>query len=112
MLRSPATYPDTYCWYILAGVLDIALTWVVLSLGGSEVNIIAQRAIELGGHWGLILLKLSSVVLVIFICEHITRRQPRVARRLAVAAVAISAFPPVMASAQLALYAAGAFDLH
>lgn len=89
-----ALYPDHYAWYILASSLDIMLTYLIIwGLGGREVNAIAQKFIDALGHWGLILLKFSTVLLVIAICEVIGRRKFVLGRRLAVAAICISALP-------------------
>lgn len=89
-------------------MLDILLTWLILHLGGQEVNAIAQAAIVFAGHWGLIALKMVSIALVIVICEYIGRRDAQrqtLARRLATFAIAVSAFPPTFAVMQLAVLA-------
>lgn len=89
-----ALYPNHYAWYILASSLDIMMTYLIIwGLGGREVNAVAQRFIHLLGHWGLILLKFSTVLLVIVICEFIGRRRFDWGRRLAIAAICISALP-------------------
>lgn len=100
-------FPNQYAWYLLACALDIMLTVTILEhLHGREVNAVAQRAIELGGHWGLIGLKFASAVLVVSICEYVGRRKRRVGERVAGLAVAISAAPCVLALAQIALLSA------
>ena len=69
-LRRGVLYPDHYCWYILAGAVDIMLTHLILErFGGWEVNRIADRLIQMMGLWGLILLKFSTVIVVVVICE-------------------------------------------
>ncbi len=104
LTRSASLYPDQYAWLLLVSCLDIMLTWVILHLGGREVNGIAHRAIEFAGHWGLIGLKLACVIVVIAICETIGRREMNKGKRLSEWAIAISAFPVVAALVQLALY--------
>ena len=46
-LRSRALYPNTYAWFVLAASLDIMLTYVIVySLGGREVNAIANELLQ------------------------------------------------------------------
>jgi uncharacterized membrane protein len=99
----PVLYPDQYAWYIFASALDIMVTVTVLvHLGAREVNMLAQRSIDLFGTWGLIGLKFLSVVLVVGICEFVGRRRPRAGRRLATAAILISLVPVFSAIIQAA----------
>ncbi len=100
--RTAVHLPNHYAWFIAVGTLDLILTYVVLRLGGIEVNAVAARAIEVGGLWGLIALKFASVILVVLICEMVAERRPATARRLAVFAIAASALPVLVASGQLA----------
>lgn len=95
-------YPDQYFWYILVGILDIVVTYVVLLLGGSEVNSIANQALHAFGHWGLVGIKFASIAVVVLICEFIGRRRGTIGRTLAITAVGISAAPPAIGLAQLA----------
>jgi uncharacterized membrane protein len=99
----PVLYPDQYAWYIFASALDIMVTITVLvHLGAREVNMLAQRSIELFGTWGLIGLKFLSVILVVGICEFVGRRRPRAGKRLATAAILISLVPVFSAIIQAA----------
>ena len=98
-------YPNLYLAFILLGAFDILLTTVILSLGGSEVNVIAQRAMDIAGLHGLVSLKFASVIAVVLICEALARRGDRAraaSRRLAEWAVAISTIPVAVALVQLA----------
>ena len=96
-------YPDRYAWYVLVSALDIMLTVTLLvHLGAREVNMLAQRSIELFGTWGLIGLKFFSVVLVVAICEWVGRVRIASGRRLATAAIFISLFPVTAAVVQVA----------
>jgi len=93
-LCSYARYPNHYIWYVLASSIDIMLTYLIVwQLGGREANAIAKKFIDLLDHWGLILLKFSTVLLVIAICEFVGSRNDRVGRRLAIAAICLSALP-------------------
>jgi hypothetical protein len=92
--RHHVLYPNLYLWYILASSIDIMLTYVIIyGLGGREVNGVANNLLHQFGHWGLIGLKYATVVLVVAICEIVGRRNLAFGRKLAVAAIVISAFP-------------------
>ena len=105
VLRRPVLYPELYPWLILVASLDIMLTWVCLSLGGSEFNPIAARFIDIGGLAGAILLKFTCVIVVVLACEEIGRRRSQMGRRLGGVAVALNALPVTAALAQLGAYA-------
>ena len=93
-LRNRALYPDHYVWYVFAATLDIVVTYVIVwGLGGRELNRVAWSLVERFDHWGLIGLKFASVIVVVLICETVGRRNERWGRRLAVAAVVLSALP-------------------
>lgn len=104
--RPSVAHPDAYCWLVFFGALDVICTWIVLQVGGAEVNPLADTLISVGGHWGLIALKFTMAAVVIVICEHIAPRRPRASRRLADGAVAISTVPVALAMAQLAMHVA------
>lgn len=94
VLWKRALYPDHYAWYILASSLDVMVTYFIIwRLGGREVNAVANHLVQQYGHWGLIMLKFSSIVLVVAICEWVGRQRELRGRRLATAAVVISALP-------------------
>jgi uncharacterized membrane protein len=102
--KRPVLYPNLYAWYVLVAALDIMITVTLLvHLGAHEVNMIAQRSIELFGTWGLIGLKFASVLLVIAICEYVGRIRARTGRSLAIAAIFISLFPIFAAALQVLL---------
>lgn len=100
--RRPVAYPDQYCWFVLAGALDLTLTWVVLHLGGVEVNPVAHGVLRLGGLWGLVTLKFSAAVVVIVVCEALSQRHHERGRWLATASAVVSFIPPAFALAQIA----------
>jgi uncharacterized membrane protein len=100
--RRPVLYPDRYAWYILASVMDIAVTVsVLIHYGAREVNSIAQASIELFGTWGLIGLKFLTLVIVIAICEYVGRRHERLGRVLATIAIGASLTPVLAATVQV-----------
>ncbi|MEM8756653.1 MAG: DUF5658 family protein [Planctomycetota bacterium] len=91
-------YPNHYLWLVFVGMLDVIMTTVIIGqLGGHEVNPVAQWFIDLCDVWGLLMLKCSTLILVVTCCETIGRTQPTTARRLARAGIAISAAPVVIA---------------
>ncbi|MGB2984528.1 MAG: DUF5658 family protein, partial [Phycisphaerae bacterium] len=60
---------------------------------GHEVNPLADAIIKhMGFNWTIVF-KLALIVLVIVICEVVGRRNDRTGRKLAIAAVVISAVP-------------------
>lgn len=106
-LRLPQMrYPNEYVWFLLFSSMDIMLTWVILSLGGSEVNPIAAAVIDGWGLPGAICFKFSLILMVILICEIISRGKHRVGRNLAQLAVVVSAIPVVYSMSLLAWHIA------
>jgi hypothetical protein len=106
MLDKPILYPSVYRWVILAASLDVICTWIILMLGGVELNAIARRVIEAGGLPGMLALKFGVIASVVVICEYIGRRQNHAGRRLAVAALALNAFPAAVGASQLGVHSA------
>lgn len=88
-------YPVLYVWFVVVSSADIVLTWLVLGLGGREINPVAAAVID---HWGLpgaIAFKFSLMLMVIVLCEVIGRTRDSTARRLAGWSVGVSALAPV-----------------
>jgi Domain of unknown function (DUF5658) len=101
-LKSVATFPDAYAWYVLACALDLMLTLTVIArFGAREVNAVAEAAIAAGGHSGLIALKVGSMGVVIVVCELIARRNVKAASRVAEWAVVVAALPVILTMAQI-----------
>ncbi len=96
-------YPKAYKWFVLFSAADVVLTWLILQLGGTEVNVIADTVIATGGLRAILIYKFSLAVTVVLICEVIGRRRPRTGRRLASVAVAVAALPVVISIAQLVM---------
>lgn len=99
----PMLFPGPYKWFVYASALDVLLTWLILLLGGSEVNVLADAVIAFSGLRGILIYKFCLVVLVVVICEIVGRRRPRVGRNLARGAVVITASPVVLSIIQLLL---------
>lgn len=97
-------FPVGYSWLVLAGSLDVIMTYLMLNLGATEVNAIADRAIRAGGLWGLIALKFVAIAVVLGICEYVGRRRLRAARSLVGAGVALNFMPVALSMAQLAYF--------
>lgn len=95
--QSPALYQNTYVWLVFVSALDIMMTWVVLHLGGREVNGLADAVIRRFDLPGLVLFKFAFIILVIGICEIVGRRNDVLGRRLAEGSVAITCVPVLLA---------------
>jgi len=106
MMHSPqrpraCRYPDAYLWLVFAACLDIMLTWIILWRGGREVNILANLILQHFDIGGFVAFKLTFIVLFILICEALGRRSADAGRNLAWFAVAMNAFPVMVALAML-----------
>lgn len=110
--RRAVLYPDIYVWFVLLASLDIMLTWVILWLGGHEVNVFANWIIRFGGLPGMAAFKFGCVVLFITICEVVGRRRENLGRPLALWAVVLNAVPVLVALVHLASFAFGPADAH
>lgn len=99
--QAHALYPQAYTWYVFLSALDLMLTWVILHLGGREVNVLADWVIARFNLPGLVAFKFLLVVLVVILCELVGRRRPGTGRRLARWAVVLSAVPVLVAAAHL-----------
>lgn len=94
-------YRRAYKWFIMASALDIVLTWLILQLGGEEVNALADTVIKYAGLNGMVIYKFCLMVFVVILCEVVGRRRPRLGRNLARASVVITAMPVVFSIVQL-----------
>ena len=97
-------FQDHYVWFVLLASLDIMLTWVVLTLGGQEVNVLADSILQHRGLPGLIVYKFALVVFVVVMCEQVGRKRRKTGRSLAEWSIAISTIPLVVALVQIALW--------
>lgn len=97
-------FPAAYSWLVLAGSLDVIMTYLMLNLGATEVNAVANHALRLAGLWGLIALKFTVIAGVLWICEFVGRRRRSTARSLVSAGVALNFLPVVFSFAQLTLF--------
>ena len=88
-------YQTGYVWFIFVSSLDIMLTWLILSKGGSEVNPVAKVVIDSWGLLGAIGFKFALALFVIVTCEIIGRKRDRLGRNLIIFAIGISAVPVV-----------------
>jgi hypothetical protein len=103
-LPESVLFPVGYSWLVLAGSLDVIMTYLMLNLGAIEVNLIADRAIQAAGLWGLIALKFMALAIVLAICEFIGRRRLSTARSLVGAGVVLNFAPVALSIAQLAYF--------
>lgn len=103
-IARPVRYPKLYPWFVLLASLDVVLTWMLLGLGGREANMLAAQIITGAGLTGAVALKAASVLTVVLICEVVGRRHDQAGRRLAFAAVGLSALPVAIGAAGLVEY--------
>jgi len=106
MLYAPILYPKTYAAFLLVAAMDVICTWVVLSLGGREVNAVANMFLQRWDVHGLLALKFGVCVMVLVMCEFIGRRRPQAAVRLAMAAIVLNIFPVVVGTSQVVRFLA------
>lgn len=104
MLKQPILYPRIYPWYLLMACLDVVLTWLVLRMGGVELNTVAAWFITRHDVQGMVFLKFGTVFFVLIACERIGRVHDAAGRRLAFFAVLVNCIPVVMAVTQLGMY--------
>lgn len=95
--RRPMLYQNAYTWLVFVSAMDIMMTWVVLHSGGYEANALANVVLQNHGLPGLVIYKFAFITLAIVICEVVGRRQPATGRKLAVASVALTCVPVVLA---------------
>ncbi len=89
-------FPYAYLAFVVVSSLDLMLTYIVLLLGGIELNPVANAVLQSPASFhGLIVYKFLLVALVILICEFIGRHTHHTARRLSTLAIGISSFPVV-----------------
>lgn len=95
-------YEPHYLWFIFVSSLDLMMTWVILYLGGREVNPLAKHVLDTFGMNGMVVYKMALVVLVIILCEWVGRKSLHAGRRLATAGVAVTCIPVVLSFLLLA----------
>jgi hypothetical protein len=100
-------YPAHYPWLLALATLDITLTTLVLSLGGSELNPVANLVIMRTGIPGMAALKAAAILLVVAICERLWRSHPDLGRRIATLGIAANTVPVAVGSVYIAEYTAG-----
>ncbi|MGH7243730.1 MAG: DUF5658 family protein [Phycisphaerales bacterium] len=101
MLYAPILYPKTYAAFLVVAAMDVICTWIVLALGGREINAFANMFLQRWDVHGLLALKFSVCVMVLLTCEFVGRRRPETAVRLAIAALVLNIFPVVVGAIQL-----------
>ena len=97
-------YPHAYVALLAVSFLDVAFTWIILSLGGQEINPVMRIVLLAHGLPGMVLFKFAVVLLVVVLCEEVGRRHFIKGRRLIRTAVGISMLPVFAAIVQLVLY--------
>ncbi|QQE11099.1 hypothetical protein JD969_16590 [Planctomycetota bacterium] len=104
MGQPDVAYPNYYVWLVLVSSLDIMMTWIILFVGGSEANPIAESVINMWGLGGMIAFKFALVIFFIVMCEWISRKKKETGRLLASCGIMISAFPSILAAGYLIIH--------
>ena len=94
-------YPKIYVWYLFISTLDLIFTWIILHVGGAEMNFLADWVIGRFDLPGIVVFKYGLVLLVITICEIVGRTDFRRGKHLGEWAVGLTFIPVVMALYQL-----------
>jgi hypothetical protein len=94
-------YPKLYVWYVFISTMDLILTWIILHIGGSEENFLADWVIARFDLPGVVVFKYGLVLMVISICEIIGRNSYRRGKHLGEWAVGLTFIPVVVAVYQL-----------
>lgn len=102
-------YPRLYTWVVFLASMDIIMTWVILHMGGSEVNALAATVIERWGLVGMIVLKFVSIIAVVLISEFVGRRKHTTGRWLVMATIVISVLPVTLSFALLVRFVHGPY---
>ena len=89
------------CWLVLAAAIDIAVTMVVLALGGDEANPLAKDLLGGFGMPGMTALKIGSVGFVIGLAVLVEGRSRDAGRRLLLLAAVVTAVAPAYGLAQI-----------
>lgn len=104
MFKREPRYPTIYTWFVFLSAMDVLLTYIVLRLGGGEVNHVANAILQRFNFTGMIVFKFALVILVIGICELVGKHHDARGKRLAEWAVAITCIPVVYTSLMLGLH--------
>lgn len=89
-------YSNAYVWLVFVSALDAICTWMVLWVGGVEVNPIAGAVLATHGFLGLPLFKFGLVALVIALCEVIAETRADTGLRIVIFGIAVSTVPVVI----------------
>ncbi len=90
---SLALYPSHYTWLIFLSAMDIMMTAIVIYRGGYEANGLADIVLRHFDLPGMVIFKFALMIFFIAVCQLVGRRNPTAGRRLAVAAILITAIP-------------------
>ncbi len=75
---------------------------MILTLGGVEVNPIAEAVLGRYGFAGMVAYKFALITLVIVFCEHIGRLRPRAAKAVVGFGIGVTCVPVLWALMQIA----------
>jgi len=96
--------PLIYAGFICLSAMDGLCTGIILQLGGTEVNPIADAVLSRFGFPGMIAFKFLLVTLIIVCCEQIMRVRPRVARTVMGICIVVTLVPVMVATTEFVAY--------
>lgn len=99
-------YRALYRWILPLAVLDVCLTSMILTFGGTEHNWLACWLFRESGPVGLALLKAACLLLTVAICEAVGQRREKVGRGVARFALAANSVAVAQGAACLGIIAA------
>ena len=100
--RQPVRYPDLYTWLVFAAALDVMFTYLILYIGGIEVNRLAAGIMQSWGFHGMVVYKFALILFIIVLCEIIGRRDQQWGWRLGAIGITLTFAPVVLAMLLLA----------
>ncbi|MEM1108344.1 MAG: DUF5658 family protein [Planctomycetota bacterium] len=96
--------PGAYLSYVGLSAMDALGTFLILALGGVEVNPVANAVLTHLGFPGMVLYKFIIVTLVILMCERIVREKPHAARRVMALAIGVTCIPVLVVIVETICY--------
>ena len=108
-LTARALYGQLYKWLLMLALLDVALTSLILWLGGSEANAVPRIVIDAAGVPGMLALKAASIAAVLGVCEIVGRKRHATGRALAQLAIAANTAAVTLGCAALTVYGVTVF---
>lgn len=104
LLNRNLLYPNAYVLLLILSAMDVMLTWMIIRLGGSEVNPIADGVIDLWGLNGMIVYKFVLIAAFISMCESVGSLREPAGRSLSRVSLLIASVPVAWSMVLLSRY--------